>query len=123
MGFGTHAMIDISDCDTSCLSDLNLIFSVLYDLPQLIGMTRITQPYVFPYSGLIPEDKGVTGFVVLAESHCSIHTFQEKDYAFIDIFSCKPFDVDFTVDFLKQKFNAKKITINTKERGLDFPRS
>jgi S-adenosylmethionine decarboxylase len=31
----------------------------------MINMTSITQPYVFPYSGLVPEDRGITGIVII----------------------------------------------------------
>ena len=78
--FGPHLMLDLRQCNQEKLKDYNLVFNVLQDLPGEIGMTKITQPYVFPYSGLIPEDKGITGTVIIAESHISIHTFQEKDY-------------------------------------------
>ena len=74
------------------LENYELHFNYLKTLPEMIDMTPITQPYVFPYSGLVPEDKGITGIVIIAESHLSIHSFQEKEYTFIDIFSCKDFD-------------------------------
>jgi len=83
-------MLDLSQWDQERIGDLDFIFNFLNILPDKIGMTKITQPYVFPYSGKIPEDKDITGFVVIAESHLSIHTFVDKGYAFVDLFSCKP---------------------------------
>ena len=74
-------------CPKETLSNYDLHFNYLKSLPELINMTPITQPYVFPYSGLVPEDKGITGIVIIAESHISIHSFEEKGYSFIDIFS------------------------------------
>jgi S-adenosylmethionine decarboxylase len=88
----------------------------------MIDMTPITQPYVFPYAGLVPEDKGITGIVIIAESHLSIHSFQEKNYTFIDIFSCKDFDVDKAVEYTVQLFQPESFEMNIVERGLDFPR-
>lgn len=87
--FGPHVTIDLIGCPKEILSDYNLHFDYLKRLPDLIDMTPITQPYVFPYSGLVPEDKGITGIVIIAESHLSIHSFEDKGYSFIDIFSCK----------------------------------
>ena len=84
--FGPHLTLDLSECNTSKLKDISFIYNILYELPPKVGMTRITQPYVFPYSGLIPEDKGITGVVILAESHASIHTFEEKGFVFADPF-------------------------------------
>ena len=120
--FGPHLTLDLNDCNSEKLSDFNLVFDVLNDLPDKIGMTKITQPYVFKYSGLVPEDKGITGFVVIAESHISIHTFQEKKYAFVDIFSCKPFNYNLAQQYLIDTFESQKPTVNMLMRGVDFPR-
>lgn len=121
-GFGPHLMLDLSDCNSEKLNDYSFCFKLLYDLPDQVGMTRITQPYVFPYSGLVPEDEGITGFVVIAESHISIHTFPKKKYAFIDAFSCKDFNVDGVKSYFIDAFESKKPEIFYIERGLKFPR-
>lgn len=121
--FGPHLTLDLNDCNKDKLSDFDLVFDVLNNLPDKIGMTKITQPYVFKYSGLVPEDKGITGFIVIAESHISIHTFQEKNYVFIDLFSCKPFDYSYAQEYLIETFESRQPTIHVVKRGLDFPRS
>jgi S-adenosylmethionine decarboxylase len=120
--FGPHLTFDIKCNETSALSDYNKIFKFLHELPEKIGMTKITQPYVFPYSGLVPEDEGITGVVIIAESHISIHTFPLKNYAFIDIFSCKPFDWSNISDIIKETFHADAMDFNIVQRGKDFPR-
>lgn len=120
--FGPHLMLDLRKCNTEKLKDFNLVFDVLHDLPEKIGMTKITQPYVFPYSGLIPEDKGITGTVIIAESHISIHTFQEKDYCFVDVFSCKDFDVEVAAEYLINAFESKDYDKHIVNRGKDFVR-
>jgi len=120
--FGPHLTLDLSKCNKDRLSDYNFVFKLLNELPEIIGMTKIIQPYVFPYNGLVPEDKGITGIVIIAESHISIHTFEEKDYVFIDVFSCKGFDVEIAKKYFVEAFEAKEATINVVERGLDFPR-
>ena len=121
--FAPHLTLDLNDCNPEKLSNFDLVFDILNDLPSKIGMTKITQPYVFKYSGLVPEDKGITGFVVIAESHISIHTFELKNYAFIDLFSCKPFDTEYAEKFLVEAFEAKTANIQMLTRGHDFPRS
>lgn len=120
--FGPHLILDLNECNPEKLKNFDLIFDILNELPDKIGMTKITQPYVFKYSGLVPEDKGITGFVVIAESHISIHTFQEKDYVFIDLFSCKNFDYEYAQKYLIDVFESKKPTVNVVMRGHDFPR-
>ncbi len=68
-------MLDGYGCDKDRLTDLNLIYRLLEELPARVGMTKIMPPYVFKYSGLKPEDWGLSGFVPIAESHISKRTF------------------------------------------------
>lgn len=121
--FGPHLMLDCSGCNYDKINDVTTVFNFLNDLPELIGMTKITQPYVFPYSGLVPEDKGVTGIVIIAESHLTFHSFTEKDYFFFDLFSCKPFDVEKALQHVVETFEVKNVVRHDAVRGLDFPRS
>ncbi len=120
--FGPHLMLDLSDCDQERINDLGFIFDFLNAVPEKIGMNKITQPYVFHYEGIRPEDKGITGFVVIAESHLSVHTFVEKGYAFVDLFSCKPFDTDMARDLIVEAFASKRPEVYMLERGTGFPR-
>jgi S-adenosylmethionine decarboxylase len=120
--FGPHITLDLKGCPKNILSNYQLHFDYLKNIPKLIQMTPITQPYVFPYEGLVPEDKGITGIVIIAESHISVHSFEEKGYCFIDIFSCKEFDTDKAIKLTKEIFNPTSCDINIVERGKDFPR-
>lgn len=119
--FGPHITLDLKGCPKEILSNYQLHFEWLKKLPELIQMTPITQPYVFPYSGLVPEDKGITGIVIIAESHLSIHSFEEKGWSFIDIFSCKDFDVQKAVDITVELFKPTSWDLNVVKRGKDFP--
>ena len=87
-----HLVIDAFVDDGSRISEIEPIFDLLNSLPEAIGMTKIIQPYVFRYSGVVPADWGITGMVIIAESHISIHTFPEHKRFHMDVFSCKPFD-------------------------------
>ena len=122
-GFGPHLMLDGYGCAKSKLEDLNLIYRILDELPTRIGMTRIMPPYVFKYSGLKPEDWGISGFVLIAESHISIHTFPEKSFVSVDIFSCKAFDADFATKYLQNAFGMEKVECNVLDRGTEFPKT
>lgn len=120
--FGPHLTIDLKGCSKEVLSNYEKHFNYLKTLPEIIEMTPITQPYVFPYSGLVPSDKGITGVVIIAESHLSIHSFEEKGHSFIDIFSCKEFDTDKAIEITLETFKPKSYEVNIVERGKDFPR-
>ncbi len=121
--FGPHLMLDCRGCDAEKISDLRYVFDFLNTLPERIGMTKIVQPYVFPYEGLVPEDKGITGVVIIAESHITFHSFTEKDYFFFDIFSCKPFDVETTQALVLEAFGVQHFEVHHASRGRHFPRT
>ena len=122
-GFGVHLMLDGYGCDRSKLEDINFISSFLDEYPTEMDMTKIMPPYVFRYNGSVPEDWGVSGFVLIAESHISIHTFPEKRYLSLDMFSCKPFDTRMAAETIQEHFKIQKYEINVLDRGQEFPNS
>jgi len=114
--------MDMYGCNKKKLKDVTFVFNFLDELPAMVGMTKIMPPYTFSYSGLKPEDWGVSGIVLIAESHISMHTFPEKNYVSLDIFSCKDFDVEAAVDIIASKFEAKTYEKNFLMRGRHFPK-
>lgn len=121
-GFGPHLMLDCYGCNREKLADMDLIFDTLDKFPVKIGMTKIMPPYVFKYHGVVPEDWGISGVVLIAESHITIHTFPDKDHAFVDIFSCKEFDTDYALNYMINLFEAKEHEVSLSSRGAEFPR-
>lgn len=64
------------------------------------------------------EPQGITGFALLAESHISIHTWPDKYYIAIDIFTCGNHSTpQETLKFLKKRLNPKKIQVQEIKRG------
>src|SRR6266581_1939936 len=107
--FGPHLTLDLSECDRRKLSDLSHIYDLLDELPDVIGMHKITPPYTFIYRpGDNPSEWGVSGFVIIAESHISIHTFPDRNSAF--------------VDFFVAKLDAHKADKKLSGRGKEYPR-
>lgn len=121
--YGPHLTIDSYDCDRKKLADFDLVHKVLNELPEKIGMKKLTHPYVLKHTDCPKEEWGITGFVIIAESHVSIHTYPEKGFMVMDVFSCKPFDTRKAIEFVKQAFNAKRMDINVVKRGIDFSKA
>lgn len=121
--FGPHLVLEAYGCDKDKLSDLTKICEVLEAYPDKLGMTKIMPPYVFRYSGAVPEDWGVSGVVLIAESHISIHTFPDKEFVTLDIFSCKDFDVDAAIEYFCSQFHPTSYEKQLLLRGREFPRS
>ena len=115
-----HLIIDGFGGDPRKLQSLETIYEVLDYYPQEIGMTKIAPPYVFKYVGAKPKDWGLSGLVLIAESHISIHTFPEREYVNIDIFSCKEFNPEKAIEYLRGKFGLKKMKYYVLNRGLEY---
>lgn len=122
-GFGPHLTLDGYECDARKLDDMNFLYGLLDTLPGMIGMTKIMPPYILYYDGKDkPEDRGFSGVVIIAESHISIHTYPEKRFLTFDIYSCKEFDIDRTVDYVVKAFSIGNFDKRVFKRGKEFPK-
>lgn len=121
--FGPHLVLEAYGCNKEKISDLTLVSDALDKYPTQLNMTKIMPPYVFKYSGAVPDDWGVSGIVLIAESHISIHTFPDKGFVTLDIFSCKDFDVDAAVEYFCSIFEPESFEKQLLMRGREFPRS
>ena len=114
-----HVIIDGYGGDPEQLADENVVRVILEQYPEQMGMTKITQPTVVRYKGTKPEDWGVSGYVMIAESHISLHTFPERNLIWADIFSCKDFDAAPVLEDLKWRFRLREMSVKMLERGLE----
>jgi len=114
-----HVIIDGYGGDPDQLSDENVVRVILDRYPGMMGMTKITQPKVLEYRGTKPEDWGVSGYVMIAESHISMHTFPERGLVWADIFSCKDFDAAPVIEDFKRRFGLQSLDVRTLERNLE----
>ncbi len=122
--FGPHLMLEANGCNRDKLMNLNLLTDLLNKLPEKMQMTKVMDPHVFEFNdGTIPEDWGLTGIVIIAESHLAIHTFPDKGFITVDIFSCKDFDTRLAVDMIVEAFEPESWDEQLLMRGREFPRS
>ncbi|OGE31709.1 hypothetical protein A2631_01015 [Candidatus Daviesbacteria bacterium RIFCSPHIGHO2_01_FULL_44_29] len=84
-----HLIIDIRSIKKEILTDEQRLSNFLVSLPPIIDMSILAGPVI---AQGIPENPGLSGFVIIDYSHISVHTFTEHGQAQIDIFSCKDFD-------------------------------
>ena len=82
LALSRHLMIEYYDCDKSILNDAAELESIFLEAVKRSNAT------VIDYSFRTFEPQGVSGFVVISESHFSIHTWPEFGYAAVDIFTC-----------------------------------
>jgi len=119
-----HLIIDGYGENQKIMQDEQFIYQMLDSYPAQIGMTKIAPPLVFKYIGSKPEDWGISGFVFIAESHISVHTFAERSYINIDVFSCKDFNAEQVIRDIKDKFQLTRFSsrlINREWIADDLP--
>lgn len=108
---GTHLIIDLKGCkNLERLSDKRFIENFILELVEIAKMKAITKPNVLYYEHEEKEESGVTGFVIIADSHISVHTYPFKESLYLDLFSCKIFDSKKIIRFIKETFQPGSIT-------------
>ena len=107
---GTHLLVDL--WEASNLADPLLIDRALCAAATLAGAT-VLHSHFHHFS----PNGGVSGVVVLAESHISIHTWPERCFAAIDIFMCGACDPHLAIPLLQSTFQAGRIDLDEQRRG------
>jgi len=108
---GTHLIIDLWEADD--LADPEHIDQVLREAAQATGATILHGH--FHHFG---PNSGVSGVLVLAESHVSIHTWPERRYAALDIFVCGACDPYLAIPVLKHGFRPGRVQLSEHKRGI-----
>ena len=83
---GCEWIVDAHGCDPSALRSLETL-QALFD--QLIADLQL-QPVAEPVWHQFPDAGGITGVVVLSESHLTVHTFPERGFAALNLYCCRP---------------------------------
>jgi S-adenosylmethionine decarboxylase len=115
---GYMGEVDLLDSEAQILKWLN-------DLPDLLGMHKITEPVVVHAdpNGL-NDPGGYSGYVMIAESHISVHTFVGRRFASADVYTCKNgMDIKFIEEFFKKTFGFEEMEVNFVKRGTRYPAS
>jgi len=107
---GMHLLIDL--WEASRLNDPAHIDAALREAAEAAGAT-ILHGHFHHFS----PNGGVSGVLVLAESHISIHTWPERDFAAIDIFMCGACDPRRSLPVLQRAFGAGRVVVDQQHRG------
>ncbi len=121
--FGEHLTIDGYNGDINLLDSKEIVLSVLYDLPKKLKMKILAKPSVVsaPDNGM-KDPGGWSGFVIIAESHISIHTFPKRGFVSADIYSCKNgMDTQIIIDYFTDTFKLTDVETNFIKRGTLYP--
>ncbi len=103
-----HLILNLYDCGESAIDDEGYIAELIIDLSSLIGMNIISGPHLLSYGDPNSKDHGVTGYAIIAESHIAVHTYTFDRCTYLDIFSCKDFDVEKAILFITDRLESKR---------------
>jgi S-adenosylmethionine decarboxylase len=122
--FGVHLTLDGYGGDPEKLNDSELVKRSLDELPDKLGMEKMTKPVVkYAEPRNIKDSGGYSGFVMIVESHISIHTFPKKRFVSIDAYTCKSdMDKEAVVKYFSDMFDLKDTEVQFFKRGLNFPK-
>lgn len=113
---GSHGLLDLYDCDPALLADANRLEQHLRNAAHAAGATILAAH--FHHFG---DNAGVTGVLLLAESHLSIHSWPEHRFAAIDIFLCGSLELEAARQSLCQSFPGSRARWQIIARGTDLP--
>lgn len=108
---GVHLLVDIRDAQN--LDNISEIEEMLKQAALDAGAT-VLHSYMHQF-----EPHGVSGVVVLSESHISIHTWPERNYAAVDVFMCGDCDPYDSIHRMKEYFKTTNISISEVRRGVE----
>ncbi|HLI06585.1 MAG TPA: S-adenosylmethionine decarboxylase [Ktedonobacteraceae bacterium] len=112
-----HLMLELYGCDRELLSDEALVRRVLDEYPARVDMEKVSPVHLYDIETSNPLDAGLSGFVVIAQSHISVHAWPEYGEVDIDICSCKEFSQEDAINFAKEMFKTDDVEVHFVVRG------
>jgi S-adenosylmethionine decarboxylase len=110
---GRHLLVELFDCDPDVINSLEAVKGALVEAAKRAQATIVDVVFheFNPF--------GISGVVVIAESHLSIHTWPEYRYAAVDIFSCGDvLQPEVAASYLVEQFAAERTSIVEMQRGM-----
>ena len=117
-----HVMLDLYGCSPSLLENEAFLWDVLDQYPTHIGMQKVGPVELRYIETNNPLDDGLSGFVIIATSHISLHAWAPYRMVNMDIFSCEDFDVAAVVAYARKLFQTDDVEMHVVERANRSPR-
>ena len=124
--FGLQVLFDLRVEPHERLNEGTFWRTLLVDLVAMLGVRPLSKPDIHPSVCSNPrwepaDATGISGGIVLAESHLYFHSFREAGYVFFDVFSCKAYDPLKVWQFLDHQLHIKHGNWHEAPRGANFP--
>ncbi len=110
---GNHLIIELYGCNNEIINNKESVQEILLDAAQKAKVTVID----YKFHTFSPH--GISGAIIIAESHISIHTWPEYGYCAVDIFTCgNVTDNSAALEVIKEGFKAKHYSAIEMKRGI-----
>jgi S-adenosylmethionine decarboxylase len=121
--FGVHLMFDGYGASPAQLANREMLRSMLQDIPRQLGMHTLCEPCVVEVGPKNRKDPGgISGFVMIAESHISFHTFPARRFVTADVYTCQnDLDCQRVKDLLSIAFRVESSDVVVVPRGTRYP--
>ena len=110
---GQHVLAEFFECDSNILNNLEMVEKLMVESALECGATIVQKCFHMfnPY--------GVSGVIIIAESHLAIHTWPELGYAAVDLFTCgSKCDPVVAFEYLRKSFASKNSSYTALKRGI-----
>ncbi len=115
--WGKHLIIDAYGIDYKKLKNYRGIRALLKGLPEKFNMRPLSDVITKKVKSDFYPDWGISGIIMLYESHISLHTWPEEGYVAMDLYSCKDFDHEAIIEYVKNFWGSKRMKVKMVIRG------
>ncbi|MDD5456689.1 MAG: adenosylmethionine decarboxylase [Candidatus Margulisbacteria bacterium] len=110
---GKHLIVELYNCDKKLINDLNHVEKVLLDA-AIVAKATVVEHKFHKFS-----PHGISGVIIIAESHFAIHTWPEFGYCAVDVFTCGDLtDNPAAMEFIKKGLKAEYHSVIEMKRGI-----
>jgi S-adenosylmethionine decarboxylase len=111
---GRHVIADLYGVAVDALDDAPRLTACLREAARRVDLTPVAEPVLHRFPG-----GGVTGFLLLAESHIAFHTYPEHGFIAVDIFSCGSGDPAEALATFQEALQPARCRVTTASRGTE----
>src|SRR5258708_16084155 len=120
---GKEILLDLYDCLPGTTDNIDLAYQFLEDAVKVLGVTKMSPPYVFRAPEGYANSGGVSGWVPIIESGIQIHAMSDNNFVSIDFYTCSDLNQKMQlklIDLAIDTFKSKRIESQLIERGKDY---
>lgn len=110
--WGYHLTLDCHDCNRALIMEKHNVENFIKELVVRIDMQPIGEPWIEYTAAEIPDKAGFTAVQIIVTSSITAHFIDSTGDIYLDVFSCKEFDIAVVKDVVREYFKPKTMRTN-----------